>query len=255
MTNKLLHIFIMMISLPGALQAQRQFISGRVVSESYAIKGVLVVNLRAEREVKTDSLGMFSLQAIEGDTLIITDPGIKPRTIIVDDDFLKESQVIIVEVNDVFQLEEAVIEKDNRLTSEALGLVPKNQKKYTSQERKLYTAGDFKAINLLGLLGGQLAIDPIINALNGRTKMLKKTVAIEKKENALELLDGMFTTEEISNNYKIPQEYVQGFFYYCVEDAEFSAAVKAKNNTLAKFLLNGLAINYLTLIKEIPDDK
>ena len=223
------------------------------MSGSYAVEGILVVNLNAEKETRTDSFGIFRIAGKAGDTLIVTDPGIIPLRIVVDARFSGSVPIVNVEMNEVYQLEEVVLEKTSGLTSEALGLVPEGQKRYTSQERKLYTAGDFKMIHLLGLLGGSFPLDPVLNALNGRTKMLKKSIEVEKNEAALEVLSGMFTNDEIEKDYSIPADYVQGFLYYCVEDAGFGAAVKAKNITLARFLMSGLAINYITLLNEDQD--
>ena len=69
-----------------------------------------------------------------------------------------------------------------------MGIIPYGQKKYTPAERKLKTAGDFKPIHLLGLLGGAFALDPIINKINGRTKKLKKEIKVEGKETYLLLV-------------------------------------------------------------------
>jgi len=248
-------MILLLMMIPVFSQGSQQIVSARVMSGGYAIKGVLVVNVRAEREARTDSLGVFRIRAIMGDTLVVTDPGIKPVRVIINDKFSNSMPIVNVELNDVYQLEEVVVEKYNALNSEALGLVPKGQKKYTSQERKLYTAGDFKLIHLLGLLGGSFPLDPVFNAINGRTKTLKKTIAIEKKESTVGWLNRMFSDDEIVTNYNIPQDYVQGFYYYCVEDSELAAAVKAGNDTKARFLMSSLALAYLDMISETPKDK
>jgi hypothetical protein len=50
------------------------------------------------------------------------------------------------------QLDEVVIRRYNNINAVSLGIIP-NQKSYTPAERKLRTAGDFKPIMLLGLMG------------------------------------------------------------------------------------------------------
>jgi hypothetical protein len=51
------------------------------------------------------------------------------------------------------QLDEVVIRRYNNINAVSLGIIPANQKSYTPAERKLRTAGDFKPIMLLGLIG------------------------------------------------------------------------------------------------------
>jgi len=253
MINKYVYITLFVTMLPFAALSQRKPVTGRIVTESYALQGILVVNLQGEREARTNETGMFTLDARPGDTLVITDPGIKTKVVVLDDSYISSVKDIIVEINDTYELDEIVIEQDNKLTSESLGLVPKGQKQYTPAERKLYTAGDFKPIHLVGIIMGGLAVDPIINAINGRTKSLKKAVDVERKEFALEALNGMFTNGEITEHYKIPNENVAAFLYYCVEDAAFAAAVRGGNDTLASFLMSGLATKYLAIISSEND--
>lgn len=80
------------------------------------------------------------------------------------------------------ELQEVVVNENTAITAENLGIIPKGQKKYTQAERQLATAGDFKPIMLLGLLGGSMQLDPLINKINGRTKRLKANVEIEKEK-------------------------------------------------------------------------
>jgi hypothetical protein len=42
---------------------------------------------------------------------------------------------------------------------------------------------------LLGLLGGSMPLDPLINKINGRTKRLKKLVVLEAKTTLFGTLD------------------------------------------------------------------
>ena len=98
--------------------------------------------------------------------------------------------------------------------------------------------------------GGSLGLDPILNWISGRTKMLKKELKVEKKEIALQKINDLFEEDYFTKILKIPVENVKGFQYFLVEDAEFVKALKSKNKTMAKFLLIGLASNYLDLQKQ-----
>jgi hypothetical protein len=62
----------------------------------------------------------------------------------------------------------------NAINAVSERIVAKEPKKYTVAERRLRTAGDFKPIMLLRLLGGYASY---CYKINGRTKRLKKLVS------------------------------------------------------------------------------
>jgi hypothetical protein len=138
----------------------------------------------------------------------------------------------------VIALEEVIVKQHSGITAENLGIIPYGQKKYSPAERKLYTATS----------GG--GIDGLLNAISGRKAMLKKEIVIEKKEQALARIDVLFEDKYYIERLKIPEDYIRGFQYYCVEDASFVSALKAKNKTLTMFLIVGLAEKYKQIIED-----
>lgn len=248
MRSSLLHILILLIVLPLCAQEKRQMVSGKIVAETYPVKDILVVNLQAERETRTDTLGIFRIVAKSGDTLLIADTTLHTSRVVVGKTFMS-GETIVVERNEAHELEAVVVDKTN-ITSESLGLVKEGQKTYTPAERKLYTAGDLKPIHLIGIIGGSMQLDPVFNAINGRTKMLKKAVNVEQKETALETLSRMFTDEEVMNEFQIPDTHVKGFLYYCVEDKSCVAALKSGSEEMVKFIMSALAVTYLELLSD-----
>lgn len=250
--NKLL--FLLLLFLPLCLAAQGNIIKGKVVSVKGPVSEVLVVNIYGEREAKTDEEGFFTLFAREGDTIIVTHPVIDDVKLPVTKDYFKSVNIINVQINEQYEMEEVVIEYDRSLTPEGLGLVPEGQRILTPMERKLYTAGDFKPIHLLAILGGGMPLDPVFNAINGRTKMLKKAVAAEQKEMGVGELIFMFTEQEIADEYNIPNEHVRGFLYFCIEDNDCTSALNSGNEELLKFHMSRLAVKYIDLIKDNTDE-
>jgi len=86
----------------------------------------------------------------------------------------------------------------------------------TQNERKLYTARTWE------FKGSSIKLDPLINAISGRTKMLKKRVARDKKKALLldrfyeNLADSLFVY-----GLKIPKSNINDFMYFCEVDAEY----------------------------------
>lgn len=224
----------------------RQPLQGKIVAGETAVDGVFVFNKATGIEAKTDNSGSFCVDARPGDRLAVYSPNVAAREFAISAaTFLEVPYVMEVTLNG-YELKEVVI---NDVTSEKLGIVPKGQKQYTPAERRLKTASDLSPTIGIGTMAGvSLSTDAIINAISGRTKMLKKALATERKEFDMQRIDNIYTEEQIVSDLKIPVEYVSGFLFYAVEDAEFSKALKAKNNELAKLKLMVLAEKYNKLI-------
>ena len=242
--NRLLYL-LLCISISAFCQ-ERKPLQGQVISGESAIVGVFVINKATGTEVKTNATGNFTIAARNGDMLAVYGTGITARDFAISTATFAEQPYVMEVVINAYELKEIVIDK---ITPESLGLVPKNQKQYTPAERRLKTASDLDPQMGIGTMAGvSVSADAIINAISGRTKMLKKALETENKEFAIQKLNGIYTEEQIINELKIPAEYVQGFLFYAVEDADCAAALKTKNNELAKFKLIGLAVKYNKLI-------
>lgn len=242
MITKLFYILFLFAAVT-AFSQDRKAILGRVVAGDNGVAGVFVINKTAEAEVKTDDKGFFNLIAKAGDRIIVYSTRTIVREFTLAADALKVSPYVITVNYNSYELDEVVINKYNNLDAESLGLVPKGQKRRTVAERRLYTAGTFT-------VGTAIALDPIINAISGRTKMLRRAYATEKLEGNVGVLQGLYTEDEIIANYNIPKEKVSGFVYYLAEQEDFVAALKAKNKTYADFLLMELSKKYLKLQKD-----
>lgn len=234
MKNSLLYILFCLPLL--AFAQERKNLNGRVVSDGTGISGIFIINKNTGTEKKSDAQGNFAIEAKDGDVITAYSTKTEVRDFVVSEKSFEENPYIISVITKAYELEEVVVEK--KVTSESLGIVPKGQKQYTPAERKLF-----------GATSG-FGIDIILNALSGRTKMLKRALETEKKEMLMEKIGYVCTEDEIKTEYKIPEEYVQGFVYYIVEDKEFAEAVKAGNDTMARFLMTGLATKYLKIIAD-----
>lgn len=149
------------------------------------------------------------------------------------------------------KLDEVFIQSKSKFNAVSLGIIQKEIKPLTQYERQLYTAGDFKPIHLLSLLGGSLQVDLIINAISGRTKRLKKYIEFEKKENNLIFLEDHFT-KYMLNNLNIEEEILGRFLNYLVENENLQDLIDRKNNGELYFFIGDEWFKFRSLQHETP---
>lgn len=248
MANKMLLMLLFVLPVAVAAQGVHE-LRGSVASGGSGLASVFVINKTDYSEVKTNSDGKFAISASAGDIIVIYHPDIAVQEITVTAELLKTGLAVDV-LPKPYELEEVRIDGSWAINSESLGIVPKGQKKYTTAERRLYTAGDLKWIHLLGLLGGSFPVDPLINAISGRTKLMKKYLAQEKKEMNIEKITGLFPENGITHQFGIPEKYALGFVYYLAEDKGFADAMQGQEASAARLLMAPLAARYLELIAE-----
>lgn len=240
-------LIILLIILPLLAYSQRQQQAGRIVYGNFGVKDVLVVNNNAQQETRTDSLGNFSLKMQVGDLLIVSDRKIETKKIRYTPDLLKNGVIVISVIQIVEEIEEVVINR-SRVTSQSLG-IPMG-KSYTPAERRLRTASGLDPTIGVGMMPGvSVSFDAILNAINGRTARLKKEVVIERKEFALQKLDGLFTEEYFTTTLLLPAEEIPAFKYYAVEDEALMASLNGGTKENIEFSLAGLATKYKELNK------
>ena len=221
-----------------------------VVRDSFSVvEGIYVINLKTEEAAITDDQGNFSITAHLGETLLFSGGQYKSvRILLTDTSF--QNGILQVKMTPVMnELNEVVVKRHNSINAVSLGIIPANQRSYTAAERKLKTATSLDATaNAGSMAGGSISADPLLNFISGRTAMLKKEIAVEKKEGYLDLLERMFDKNYFINKLKIPVEYVKGFEYYAVENEKFTKILNSKNMTTTEFLLAELATKYKEII-------
>ena len=230
--------------------AGEKLLHGKIVVESGTVGGVTIINLVNEKTVISDGNGDFFILAKAEDLLVFSAVNLDYYRRFIDEEDLKSEVLNIKMTAKITELEEVIVNKHPEINAVSLGIFPKGIIHRTQMERKLYTAGDFKPIHLLGLLGGSLQVDPILNAINGRTAMLKKSIEVEKKERLLVYIGALFDDEFYAKTLKIPANYIKGFQYYCVEKEEFATSLRSKNKAMIKLLIVPLAEKYNKIIAD-----
>ena len=216
-------------------------IKGKVVSESNSLEGIHIFNISQKTGEITDVRGYFNIKVKINDTLQFSAVHLKATQYIIKQNDLKEELIFVQMKSLISELDEITLTKYKNINAVSLGIVPANQKTYTPAERKVRTA-------TTGLL------DPLINWASGRTKMLKNQVVVEGKEQLQAKTSDYFERKYFLETLNIPEEYVDGFLFYIVDNERYARAMKDKNKTMATFILSELAVEYLKL-KEIEIEK
>jgi len=225
-------------------------LKGKIASQIKELGSVNIVNLRSESDTATDYNGNFSMFVIQGDTLKVSGVQIVSKKVVVSEkDLLKQLYVINVESN-MIPLDEVEIKNYPNINAVSLGILQKPAKVYTPAERKLRTAEELHWYSPLLIPVGGMSVDGMINAISGRTAMLKKELQIERKELLLKKIENTYEEKYFLEKLKIPKEYLKGFWYYAVEDEKLVQAIKAKNKIETEFIFSDLAVKYLEIIKK-----
>jgi len=196
------------------------------------LSGIDVVNLGNEKVTVTNSKGAFSILAKADDILVFSSKSLEMRRVLIDEDDLKSGTITVNMYPKINELDEVIVKKS---PIEGVSIIP-GQKQYTPAERKLHTATN-------GIL------DAPINWMSGRTAMLKKEVAVERKQRLLDKVGILYEDKYYIETLKIPEIYIDDFQRYIIEDKEFTAALKVKNRTMMLFLISKLAVNYNAIPK------
>lgn len=216
-------------------QSVEKMVTAKIVVDTTAIEKVNVLNLRNYQNAVSDKKGMVKMMLRADDALVITAANLETRRKIITSDDLNREVLLVKMSYKMNQLEEVDVNAHPEINSEQMGITQKGQKRYTSAERKLRTA-------TTGLL------DPLLNKMSGRTSQLKKEIQVERNERLLIKLDGWFEDKYYTQTLKIPEDYIQGFQYYIIEDDDFARALNDKNKTLTMFYVKRLAVEYNDLI-------
>ncbi|GGE96949.1 hypothetical protein GCM10011518_02820 [Flavobacterium limi] len=228
---------------------QRTMLKGKIVSNTIDLEGVYVINAQTEVMATTAADGSFSIMAKIGDTLVFSSIQFKENRIVLTKENFSDLNFSVKLSLLTHQLQEVIIKRYDNINAVALGIIPSGQKTYTEAERKLHTATALNPTANAGTMaGGSVSADPLLNFFSGRTAMLKKEVAVEKKEFFMKLLEKMFPVDHFVDRLKIPLEYVKGFEYYAVENESFTKILNSKNKTSTEFLLGELAVKYKEII-------
>lgn len=231
------------------------------------VESVAIYNQSSKEGTITNKNGEFYLKVAEHDTIIISALQFETQRITVLKEVLESRTLKISLQEHINQLNEVVVGKT--LSGDLLndinnikGTPPINfydvgipgytGRIPTQSERMLYAAGEFKPNMLLGIMLGGGSLDPIINGLSGRTKMLKDRVRHEEKEALMQSIKGRFSNDFFAS-YPLENDSRMEFFYFCADDEKFLEVCKNETDfEIFKFLKMKYE-QYMENLTEIKD--
>ncbi len=230
--NSLLFVSLFLVStLVGAQTFFSNKLEGQVYSNDGDVAATNVQNKTIKKGTITDNEGFFAITANVSDTLVFSAVQYKKKEVIVTKALLQQGFLNVQLEDALNELDEVVvtpysltgdITKDIDLihiepvvTSSTLGLPNAYVKPISKAERELFaaTANPF------------MSFDPLINAITGRTKMLKKRVARNKLYSRTERVRTFYVDSLFRTDLKIPEEKIDDLLYFCEVDSVFQAVV------------------------------
>jgi len=210
------------------------------------LANVLVVNLTNQTETRTDGFGRFSIKAEEGDLLVFSGEFVRRKRFLIEEEHFGKENTIPLEVQDI-EIEAVAIERFD-INPENLGLVPEGQKRYTPAERRLRTATNWSPELGVGTMPGvSFSIDPIINTITGKTKMLKNLVEMEREDIRASYLSDVFNDDYFTEKLEIHADNITEFKYFSLYEILKNIPQKHRTNYIKRLSKNDLELFLIPL--------
>ena len=231
----LLCFLIMGVSLEAQSVLSRK-LEGIVTNNGKSIPDVHVMNTSRNLATITNAEGRFSITVGLNDTLIFSAVQFKRKFLVINNDMLQSLSIVVPMEEFVNELDEVVLRPfdlsgdlsrdmgqlgtGSVTTASTLGLPNAYVKPVTQAERKLFEATSG---------GSGIPLNPLINALTGRTKYLKKVLATEKQYARTDRVREFYADSLFVQELKIPKTRIDDFMFYCEVDYAFNQVVDTRD--------------------------
>ncbi len=201
-----------------------KLIQGEILNDRVDIVGITIVNTSLKAGTVTNAEGIFYIKAQKGDTLHISAVSYESRELVINEPSWKKGMLSFYLHPKVNELDEVFLSN-----SELSGNLQKDMasvvlKKTTIDPRELGLPANARPIMNLeerryyGATSGAGPVGMLINAISGRTKMLKKHLETSRLEAIVQKNKSKFSTSFYVDNLQIPKELIEDFVFYIFED-------------------------------------
>ncbi|WP_196886126.1 carboxypeptidase-like regulatory domain-containing protein [Aureivirga sp. CE67] len=210
--------------------AQEKKLKGEVLSLGERLENVHIKNKTTKVVTTTNEEGIFEIQTKAGDTLSFSYVGMENLILIVRERYF-EKELYQAKMRPIInELNEVVLYNAPKVDAVSLGIVPKGKKKPTVAERRYRLA-------TTGL------IDPIINAISGRTKRMKKHLAAEKKVMKFNYLKENYS-DFLQEELDLTEEIIDMFLNYLVDKNELRISINNEEREEIQFFMVGSWVDF-----------
>ncbi|AUC74163.1 carboxypeptidase-like regulatory domain-containing protein [Olleya sp. Bg11-27] len=214
-------------------QAQKIGLSGTILGDE-DVEGIHVLNKTSLTSATSNSDGVFSISAKLNDTVIFSAVQYKTLFKVVSEENIASKALQVTLETFVNELDEVFLVQplsgnliDDVSNSEAkpvinfynVGIPGYIGKQKTQSERRLFEATTG---------GGFIPLNPILNAISGRTKKLKEMIQLENDDALLARLKNDLSIDFFDAN-PLEQKYHVEFFYFVQEDPDFRKVCSKSN--------------------------
>lgn len=250
MVNGFLKYFASLLLLFSVVQfafsQERQPLRGEVTSEDIKLENVHVKNITSRKYTVTNAEGIFYLSSKAGDTLVLSHVGMEDLIKFVSKRDMGSELFFLQMTPASSELDEVLIRDEHEINAVSLGIIPKKIEKIPQQQRKLKAAGEFKPT--FGMLTS-IPLEPILNAITGRTKRLKKNVEVEHKLSNKAFLQDNYT-KFMQEELELSEMEIVHFINYLIEDTSVQAVIESKNEDQMYFFLHDHWIKYQNILSK-----
>jgi hypothetical protein len=198
-------------------------------------ENIHVINRTAQLFTTTNNNGEFLITVKLNDTLSFSSIQHEPKDIIISKEIILNNFFVVKLDEQINQLDEVLVGKvllrDLRLDVQNtedkapinfydVGIPGYKGKPATQSERRLHEATTGSGI---------VPLNPILNAISGRTKMLKNQIKIEEKDKLMRSIKARLFNDFFESNH-LADDFKMEFFYFCMDDVNFIKTCKNKSD-------------------------
>ncbi len=226
---------IVFLLYAGVSSAQIVVIKGKVIVADEEIEGIHVINKTSSKFTITNYNGEFTIPAKLGDTIVFSALKYKPKEMVIQSEIIKSKTLNVYLTELVNQLDQVIVGKllSGDLLSDVQNSRAKRDINFFDIGIPGYTGRPFtqseRRLNEATTGGGFLPLNPILNAISGRTKMLKNQIKLERLDECLYRIKSEMSSFFFENN-NLDESLRTDFFYYCSEDSDFSNICGIRND-------------------------
>ncbi len=246
-------IILLAVFQMESMVSQTLDVLGKIES-AVNIENIHIINKTAKVFTISNGDGNFKISVTLGDTLVFSSVQHKTKLLVVDEDIVLKKSVTVVLEEQINELKEVIVGKtlsgnllkdiDNTEGDPPINFYDVGIPGYTG---KIATQSE-RRLNEATTGGGFIPLNPILNAISGRTKMLKQQVALEAKDELLFSIKARLSEVFFEFN-PLEDSLIMDFFYFCQEDENFMMACKNQSDFKILLFLEDKYDQYINNLK------